>query len=205
VTSAEPSNSRREEYAEVTRQAVVAAARELFAQNGYSSTTVQQIARRARVSPATVYAQCGGKQGLLETLMDQWTAGALVGEIIDDCAAADTGKQKLEVLADGYMKIYKTSGDIIRIVGDAAASAPTAASFMETANERHLQALLEIIEQLRATGELADGLSDQDVANIVLFHFRYEQFLLAAFEFGWGETRALDWIRGRVEAAILKP
>ena len=75
----------------MTWRAVVAAARELFAEKGYSSTTVQQIARRARVSPATVYAQCGGKQGLLETLMDAWTAGALVREILDACAAARTG------------------------------------------------------------------------------------------------------------------
>ena len=62
--------SRRQEYAEATWRAVVTAARELFGEAGYSRTTVQQIARRARVSPATVYAQCGGKRGLLKTLMD---------------------------------------------------------------------------------------------------------------------------------------
>jgi AcrR family transcriptional regulator len=44
--------SRRDEYAEATQQAVVTAARELFSEAGYSRTTVQQIARRARVSPA---------------------------------------------------------------------------------------------------------------------------------------------------------
>src|SRR4029079_561893 len=86
----------------------------------------------------------------------------------------------------------------------APAVATAAAEFLKTANDRHLQALLEIAAQLRGTEELADGLSDQDVANIIFFHFRYEQFLLAAFEFGWGEARALDWIRRRVEAAILK-
>ena len=53
------------------------------------------------MSPATVYAQCGGKQGLLETLMDTWTAGALVREIIDACAAAPTTVDKLNLLADG--------------------------------------------------------------------------------------------------------
>jgi AcrR family transcriptional regulator len=205
MSNDEQFRSRREEYAEVTSRAVVAAARELFAEKGYSSTTVQQIARRARVSPATVYAQCGGKQGLLETLMDAWTAGALVREIIDACAAAQAGRKKLNVLAQGYLSIHETSGDIIRIVADAAASAPVAADFLNTANDRHHQALLEIAAQLRETGDLRDELSDEDVANIIFFHFRYEQFTLAAFEFGWGETRALDWIRERIETAILKP
>ena len=52
------SRSRREEYAEATWQAVVAAARELFAETGYSRTTVEQIARRARVSPGRGASLC---------------------------------------------------------------------------------------------------------------------------------------------------
>src|SRR5215813_1233254 len=119
MTNAEQFRSRRDEYAEATWQAVVTAARELFGETGYSGTTVQQIARRARVSPATVYAQCGGKQGLLKTLMDTWTAGPLVREIIESCAATATGAEKLDVLADGYVALYRASGDIIRIVTDA--------------------------------------------------------------------------------------
>lgn len=205
VPDEEPAPSRREEYAEVTRRAVVTAARELFGDQGYASTTVQQIARRARVSPATVYAQCGGKHGLLGTLMDTWTAGAIVRQIIDACAAAPTVSDKLKVLADGYVTMYATVGDIIRIVTDAAAGVAEAQAFLSTANDRHHQALVEIAAQMRETGALADGLSDDDVADIIFFHFRYEQFTLAAHGFGWGEPRARDWIRARVETAILAP
>jgi AcrR family transcriptional regulator len=195
--------SRRDEYAEATWQAVVAAARELFAEAGYSGTTVQQIARRARVSPATVYAQCGGKRGLLKTLMDSWTAGPLVLEIIEACAEAPGGAEKLRVLADGYVAIYRASGDIIRIVTDAAAAAPGAAEFLETANARHHEALVEIVAQIRQTGDLKKDLSDEDAARIIYYHFRFEQFTLAADTFGWGEDRARDWIRERVQTALL--
>jgi AcrR family transcriptional regulator len=195
--------SRRQEYAEATWQAVVTAARELFAEAGYSKTTVQQIARRARVSPATVYAQCGGKQGLLKTLMDAWTAGPLVREIIEACAAARSGAEKLQVLADSYVAIINASGDIIRIVTDAAAAAPGAAEFLETANARHLDALIEIVGQIRETGDLKKDLSDEDAARIIYYHFRFEQFTLLADSFGWGEDRARDWIRERVENALL--
>jgi AcrR family transcriptional regulator len=198
-----PLRSRRDEYAEATWQAVVTAARELFAEAGYSATTIQQVARRARVSPATVYAQCGGKRGLLKTLMDSWTAGPLVLEIIEACAAAPTGAQKLHVLADGYVAIYRASGDIIRIVTDAAAADPGAAEFLETANARHHDALLAIVGQIRATGDLKKDISDEDAARIIFFHFRYEQFTLAAGTFGWGEERARDWIRERIEDALV--
>jgi AcrR family transcriptional regulator len=201
----EPFRSRRDEYAEATWRAVVAAARELFRESGYSATTVQQIARRARVSPATVYAQCGGKQGLLKTLMDAWTAGPLVGQIIQECAAADTAADKLGALADGYVTLYDASSDIIRIVTDAAGAAPGAAEFLETANARHLEALVVIVADIRATGDLKDDVSDEDAARIIYYHFRFDQFALLADTFGWGRERARDWIRGRVESALLEP
>jgi AcrR family transcriptional regulator len=203
VTNDDRFRSRRDEYAEATWQAIVTAARELFDEAGYSRTTVQQIARRARVSPATVYAQCGGKQGLLKTLMDTWTAGPLVGEIIEACAAARNGPQKLRVLADGYVAIIEASSDIIRIVTGAAAAAPIAAEFLEIANARHHEALIEIVAQIRKTGDLKKDLSDEDAARIIYHHFRFEQFTLAADDFGWGVDRARDWIRERVESALL--
>src|SRR5262245_65763262 len=72
--------SRRAEYAEATRRAIIAAARELFVERGYTATKVDEVAALARVSPATVYAVAGGKQGLLHTLVDDWTQAPEVDE-----------------------------------------------------------------------------------------------------------------------------
>ena len=107
------------------------------------------------------------------------------------------------MLADGYVAIYRASGDIIRIVTDAAAAAPGAAEFLETANARHHEALMVIVAQIRETGDLKRDISDEDAARIIYYHFRYEQFTLAADTFGWGEDGARDWIRERVEDALL--
>src|ERR1700735_2268271 len=74
--------SRREEYAEATRRAIVAAARRLFSERGYFATKVDEIAAEARVSPATVYAVSGGKQGLLRALMDLWTKAPIVDRTV---------------------------------------------------------------------------------------------------------------------------
>jgi AcrR family transcriptional regulator len=84
-----PDRSRREEYADQTRAAVIAAARQLFAENGFFQTKVEQIAKLSRISPATVYAQCGGKQGLLRLLMDSWTETPAVVESYQESLAAD--------------------------------------------------------------------------------------------------------------------
>jgi len=199
-----PLPSRRDEYAEATRLAVVDAARELFGSNGHARTRVEEIARRARVSPSTVYAQCGGKQGLLETLMDTWTTGTTIQQIIDSCHTAKTGRAKLSVLADGYLAVYRESGDIARIVSEAAATSPSAESCLRTADTRHRDALAQIVASIRSTGALSDELSDDDVVKAIHYHFRHQQLALTIEEFRWSEVHARDTIRQWVERAILR-
>ncbi|GAA1132502.1 TetR/AcrR family transcriptional regulator [Kribbella jejuensis] len=200
----EQSGSRRALYAELTRREVVRSARKLFGRYGYAQTTVESIARDAGVSAATVYAQCGGKEGLLQTLMDMWTTSHLVPSIIAECAAAESAHAKLDALARGYVAIYAESGDIIRIVTRAAAGAPAAEAFLKVADERQQNALRDIVTGLRDVGGLADGITVEEAVQIIFFHFRYAQFALAADEFGWGAERTTRWLTERVESAILK-
>jgi len=54
----------------------------------------------------------------------------------------------------------------------------------------------------RTVRDLKKGLSDEDAARIIYYHFRFEQFSLDADDFGWGDDRARDWIRERVEIAL---
>lgn len=58
--------SRRDEYAEKTRVAVVDAAVALFAANGYAATTVDAVAAEARVAKGGVYHHFANKAELFE-------------------------------------------------------------------------------------------------------------------------------------------
>src|SRR6201994_4382927 len=111
---------RREEYPDQTRAAVIAAGRQLFAENGFFQTKVEQIAKLSRVSPATVYAQCGGKQGLLRLLMDSFTQSQVVAESDQESLATADAGLLMRTLSDAYLQITKQWGDIIRVVIDVA-------------------------------------------------------------------------------------
>src|SRR5579863_7055048 len=106
---------RREEYADQTRAAVLAAARQLFADSGFFQTKVEQIARLSRVSPATVYAQCGGKHGLLRSLMDSWTQAPLIAESLQESLAADDPALVMQTLSTAYLRITEQWGDVIQV------------------------------------------------------------------------------------------
>ena len=60
----------RREQAARTRQRILDAAADLFAGQGYGTTSVRQIAEAAGVAPDTVYATFGSKARLLTALVD---------------------------------------------------------------------------------------------------------------------------------------
>ena len=62
--------SLRERQAQLTRDEILSAARRLFAENGYSRTSVRDIAEAAGVSAQTVYDSIGSKQAIVARLND---------------------------------------------------------------------------------------------------------------------------------------
>ncbi|MGX7826950.1 TetR/AcrR family transcriptional regulator [Actinokineospora sp. 24-640] len=59
-------SSRKADYSESTRQALVDSAVELFTEGGYAATSLDAVARRARVTKGALYHHFSGKQALFE-------------------------------------------------------------------------------------------------------------------------------------------
>ena len=63
--------SRRGEYTEATRRALLDAAAELFTERGFARTSLDDVAAAARVTKGAIYHHFGSKPGLLEALFDE--------------------------------------------------------------------------------------------------------------------------------------
>jgi AcrR family transcriptional regulator len=61
--------SRREEYAEATRAALLATAREIFVRQGYQETGIEAVARATRVTRGAFYHHFEDKRALFEALV----------------------------------------------------------------------------------------------------------------------------------------
>ena len=62
---------RRAEYAEMTRRALVDAARTLFAERGFAATSIDDVAEAARVTKGAVYHHFKGKTDLFEAVCER--------------------------------------------------------------------------------------------------------------------------------------
>jgi AcrR family transcriptional regulator len=98
----EPYKSRREEYAEATRQALLAAARALFTEEGYQETNIEAIARAARVTRGAFYYHFEDKKALLDAVVVMLQAGAAQSVATRALVTHDPWEQ-LQIGVDAYL------------------------------------------------------------------------------------------------------
>src|SRR5580692_10015244 len=195
---------RREEYADQTRAAVIAAARELFAENGFFQTKVEQIAKLSRVSPATVYAQCGGKQGLLRSLMDSWTQAPMVVESQQNSLAAEDAALVMQTLSTDYLQITKQWGDVIQVVIDVAPHDDEFGAVLATAQRRHNRNLTAICRHLEDIGALRDDVDARLASRIITYYYGIDGLLRTREVFGWSLERPNEWLLAHASAAVMR-
>lgn len=84
-----------------TRNAVEAAALELFVQKGFEGASIDEIARRAKVSKPTIYAHYHGKEDLFVKILERCCT-RLLTPILDDDPTEKTLEEVLLDFAIGY-------------------------------------------------------------------------------------------------------
>jgi hypothetical protein len=86
--------------------------------------------RRARVSPLTIYAVAGSKQGLLNTLMDIWSRAPIASTTL--CVDLDDPAAILRTVAATCRNMREEFGDIMRVLlATAPHDEPVAASLTD--------------------------------------------------------------------------
>ena len=199
-----PDQPRHEEYPDQTRAAVLAAARRLFAESGFFQTRVEQIAKLSRVSPATVYAQCGGKQGLLRSLMDGWTQAPVIVEFEQKALATDDAAAVMQTLSTAYLQITEQWGNVVRVVVDVAPHDEESGVVLATAQRRHNRSLTTICRHLEDIGALRDDVDARLASRIITYYYGIDGLLRTREVFGWSLKRSNEWLLAHTSAAVMR-
>jgi AcrR family transcriptional regulator len=172
----------REEGASATRARIVAAARNLFTQQGYAATTVAQVARRARVSVDTVYASVGRKPALVLAVVDDILgegSGPVVAEqrsYVVAVRAASGARAKLATYAAALARVNPEVAPLLRALARAGEADPACARAWQEVDERRARNMVSLAADLRTTGEVREDLTDAEVATLVWSTNGWEYF-----------------------------
>jgi AcrR family transcriptional regulator len=151
-----PAEPRSPKFAAIER-----AAYELFLQHGYGNVTMDEIARRAGVSKATIYAHFADKAELFAGIMRTdcsmtWVKGELEGRPVDDVRAC------LIDLGHSYMGVLTEKGAMSRMVIAESQRFPELAEiFFEHGPNASRRALARYLERACAAGKLAIADTDR--------------------------------------------
>lgn len=108
-----------------TRAAILAAAREMFAELGYAGATTRGIARKAGVDPALVHHYFTNKEGLFAAAMQETVSTVSVVDELPHTAGEDVAEQLLRAYLDPWER-DETAEAMIALYRTAAASGNTA-------------------------------------------------------------------------------
>ncbi|GAB7045715.1 TetR/AcrR family transcriptional regulator [Catenuloplanes indicus] len=193
--------SRRAEYAEATRQAIIAASRELFVTKGYVKTTVNEIARTARVAPATVYAVGGGKQDLLRTVIQDGPASPVFDSLRAGIEAATEPGEVLRLVVRASREAFAAWADLMRVVTDTAPHEPAAAESLRVSRQIQRDCLAAAARRLESLGALRPTVDE--ATDVLYYYLGNASFFTLTGDNGWTLDGAEHWLLSALHKALL--
>src|SRR6188768_3172461 len=140
--------SLRERQAKLTQDAILEAARRLFAERGYPRTSVRDIAEAAGVSAQTVYDSIGAKQALVARLNHLIDAEAGIAALARAAAESSDPREVAALPARIGRSILEHCGDIIQALVTGAAAEPDLRVPLAEGHRRHVRGAGRVVGQL---------------------------------------------------------
>jgi TetR/AcrR family transcriptional regulator, regulator of autoinduction and epiphytic fitness len=179
------------------REDVLGAARELFTAQGYTATTVEEIAGRAGVSKPTVFAAAGSKQAILKQLRDialgddepvpvaqrPWYREAL---------AEPDPHRALHLYARNATAIHDRSADVHEVLKAAAASDKDLHDLWRASEDERRGGAAIVVNALLHKSRLKAGLDRAAAIDIV--------WILTASDIFWRLVRTRQWSLPRYQS-----
>ena len=144
---------RREEYKELTRAALLEAATERFARDGYAATTIDDIASSARVSKGAVYYHFADKAQLFEAAFRD-RQQHLLTEVAEAAVGHTDPWDQLDAALGAHLE-YTVADPTHRALLQQAPQAIGADRCREIDEQLGLPVLLTALNNLQHTGELS--------------------------------------------------
>jgi AcrR family transcriptional regulator len=194
---------RRQEYAEATRQAIIDAARQLFAERGYFATRVEDIALAARVAPATVYAGFKNKFGLIQAMVDAWSTAPAISATDEDILALEDPVAIIRRVSAGARGMREEYGDVMRTLVATAPNDEAVRAIMREANVVYRDALSRIAERIADVGTPRAGVDVKRATDILWLYFGYAGLFVMHDDNGWTWDEAEEWLASQAVHALL--
>jgi AcrR family transcriptional regulator len=203
VSRASYHSPRRQQAAAATREAIIEAAQELFAAQGYGRTTVAQIAEAARVAVNTVYTSVGGKPQLLAAITEEGTGDPDVAGTLTAVARTTDPAEVIRLTAAGTRRVNERRAKAVAVLLDSAQADPAAAEMLRITVCRYRDALAALARRLEDLGAVEPSDLNR-TAGIFWYLFGWTSWRILIVDLEWSWDEAEQWLAQRGIDALLQ-
>ncbi|WP_067536579.1 TetR/AcrR family transcriptional regulator [Nocardia crassostreae] len=194
---------RRAAQAKQTSAEIAGAARKLFVANGWTATTVRDVARAAGVSVPTVYTAYGNKSGLTRALVDAADLSADLPQMIAELEAeADSPRRQLAAVAGYDRRLFERAGAVIVLVREAGRTEPELAQAYRDGRAAGDRTRVQVFSAWPA-GTLRDGLDVPSAVDIYAALCNIDVYTTLTVERGWSADQVEQWWCGVLVRELL--
>lgn len=193
----------RDQRAAVTRRTILQAARVLFSERGYASTSVKLLAQHAGVAVQTIYDTFGSKAGVLAGMPDLIDEEAEVHEIVVALQASRDARESLALFARIRRQIRERCGDIMATLRSGAAVDHQISEILGEGMRRRRFGLERLMEGLASSGDLKPGLEAGRAADIASALVADEVCDVLVDQQGWSFDEYESWLAEALTTLLL--
>ena len=196
--------------AQETRRSIVAAATQLFVEDGYGATTIDAVADAAGVSRKTVFTAVGGKLDLLNLALDWAVAGDDEAVALSDRAVIrrlmdhTDPRGVLKGLAGLLVEIDTRVGPLYGAMEVAAGMDPAARDLVEESQRRRLNDARKVVRRLRDLDALTAGITYQEAVDLVWLAMDPALFDRLVRARRWTTRRFEEWLADTLCRQLLR-
>lgn len=191
----------RQRQAQATADMIVAAAKALFLQQGYTGATIEAIAGRAEVAVSTVYAVFGSKRGILRAIRMAWHERSQIRDVTYGDPGEAGPEERLEQLAQATRRQWESGAEVIAIYNGAAAADPEAAAELSEALQGRAKAMVNFAKSLAP--HLRPGLDAARAAAMLQAFCLPEVFNQLVRQSGWSADEYQAWLSQALKRDLL--
>jgi len=183
-----------------TEQRIIAAATELFLADGYVATTLEAVARRARVGARTVYVRFGTKAALFKRVVDAAIVGdtrpvdVLGRDWMQAALTAPIAAERITAMAAAGRQIMARTGALFAVAQQAAAIEPVIAEFWQQGREQTRHAYALFWTRMADDGLLDPSIDLDWLTDTSTILAAAETYLLTTRLTGWNLDTYQHWL-----------
>lgn len=148
-------------------EAILAAATRVFAEKGYSSASITDIAQAADVSDGLIYKYFANKRDLLENVLKGFYE-RIIADLEPKVSKGRTFEDKLYVLVSEHLQVFVSDIDLCRLfISEVRTASDYRGSLIQQLNRRYTSILIKIVDEAIANGEILPDIDPRLVRDMM--------------------------------------